>query len=180
MVVATDCLLSDRSSSSSASAGVLQSSVLNKVGQIAASPHLRLILGQVAPRLDLSFTMNNQRILIANLAKGTIGEQAANLLGSLLVSHLQLIAMERGTLPPEQRVPFFGHIDEFQTLQVGRLCILAVRGEEVRAAFLSREPVHAPALARRAIRGDRERGARRRPGKTWPAAPALPLSAKIR
>jgi hypothetical protein len=89
--------------------------VLNKVGQIAASPHLRLILGQVAPRLDLSFTMNNKRILIANLAKGTIGEQAANLLGSLLVSHLQLIAMERGTLPPDQRIPFFAHIDEFQT-----------------------------------------------------------------
>jgi len=89
--------------------------VLNKVGQIAASPHLRLILGQVAPRLDLSFTINNRRILIANLAKGTIGEQAANLLGSLLVSHLQLIAMERGTLPPENRIPFFAHIDEFQT-----------------------------------------------------------------
>jgi RecA/RadA recombinase len=89
--------------------------VLNKVGQIAASPHLRLILGQVAPRLDLSFTMNNKRILIANLAKGTIGEQAANLLGSLLVSHLQLIAMERGTLPLEDRIPFFAHIDEFQT-----------------------------------------------------------------
>ena len=89
--------------------------VLNKVGQIAASPHLRLILGQVAPRLDLSFTMNNRRILIANLAKGTIGEQAANLLGSLLVSHLQLIAMERGALPPDRRVPFFAHIDEFQT-----------------------------------------------------------------
>ena len=89
--------------------------VLNKVGQIAASPHLRLILGQVAPRLDLGFTMNNRRILIASLAKGTIGEQAANLLGSLLVSHLQLIAMERGALPPQDRVPFFAHVDEFQT-----------------------------------------------------------------
>ena len=62
--------------------------ILNKVGQIAASPQLRLVLGQVAPRFDLTFTMNNRRILIANLAKGTIGEQAANLLGSLLVSHL--------------------------------------------------------------------------------------------
>ena len=89
--------------------------VLNKVGQIAASPHLRLILGQVAPRFDLSFTMQNRRILIANLAKGAIGEQAANLLGSLLVSHLQLIAMERGALPPQHRVPFFVHVDEFQT-----------------------------------------------------------------
>lgn len=89
--------------------------ILNKVGQIAASPNLRLILGQVAPRLDLSFTMNDRRILIANLARGTIGEQAANLLGSLLISHLQLIAMERGSLPPSQRVPFSASIDEFQT-----------------------------------------------------------------
>jgi DNA helicase HerA-like ATPase len=89
--------------------------ILNKAGQFSASPHLRLILGQVAPRLDLSFTMNNRRILIANLAKGTIGEQAANLLGSLLVSHMQLVAMERGVLSPEQRVPFFVHVDEFQT-----------------------------------------------------------------
>jgi hypothetical protein len=89
--------------------------ILNKAGQFTASPHLRLILGQVAPRFDLAFTMNNRRILIANLAKGVIGEQAANLLGSLLVSHMQLVAMERGALPPEQRVPFFVHVDEFQS-----------------------------------------------------------------
>jgi len=89
--------------------------ILNKVGQIAASPQLRLILGQVAPRFDLGLTMNHRRILIANLAKGTIGEQAANLLGSLLVSHLQLIAMERCGFAPQQRVPFFVYVDEFQT-----------------------------------------------------------------
>jgi energy-coupling factor transporter ATP-binding protein EcfA2 len=89
--------------------------ILNKAGQIAASPQLRLILGQLDPRLDLSFTMNNRRILVANLAKGTIGEQASNLLGSLLVSHLQLVAMERGAKPPHERVPFFVHVDEFQT-----------------------------------------------------------------
>src|SRR6202162_4698265 len=86
--------------------------ILNKAGQFTASPQLRLILGQVAPRLDLAFTMNNRRIVIANLAKGAIGEQASNLLGSLLVSHLQLIAMERGSLPPHHRVPFFVHADE--------------------------------------------------------------------
>jgi DNA helicase HerA-like ATPase len=89
--------------------------ILNKVGQFAASPQLRLILGQLAPRFDLSFTMNQSRILVANLAKGTIGEQASNLLGSLLVSHLQLVAMERGALPPKDRVPHFVHVDEFQS-----------------------------------------------------------------
>jgi hypothetical protein len=89
--------------------------ILNKAGQFTASPQLRLILGQAAPRLDLKFAMDHRRILIANLAKGAIGEQAANLLGSLFVSHLQLVAMERGGLPPPQRVPFFVHVDEAQT-----------------------------------------------------------------
>jgi hypothetical protein len=89
--------------------------ILNKVGQFTASPQLRLILGQVAPRLDLTFTMDQCGILIANLAKGAIGEQAANLLGSLLVSHLQFLAMGRSAIPPHERVPFFVHIDEFQT-----------------------------------------------------------------
>jgi hypothetical protein len=98
--------------------------ILNKAGQIAASPHLRLILGQVAPLLDLSSTMNNRRILVANLAKGTIGEQAANLLGSLLISHLQLVAMERGALTPRERVPFFVHVDEFQTFSSDAFALL--------------------------------------------------------
>lgn len=104
--------------------------ILNKVGQIAASPVLRNILGQTAPKFDLSHAMNNRKILIANvavpdvderpsvvianLAKGQIGEQAANLLGSLLISHLQLIAMARSELAPEKRAPFFVHVDEFQ------------------------------------------------------------------
>jgi hypothetical protein len=91
------------------------SPILNKAGQFAASPQLRLILGQVAPRFDLAYTMNDRRILIANLAKGIIGEKASNLLGSLLVSHLQFVAMERASLAPEERVPFFVHVDEFQS-----------------------------------------------------------------
>jgi hypothetical protein len=89
--------------------------ILNKVGQLAASPALRAMLGQHAPKFDLSYAMQNRGILVANLAKGRIGEQPANLLGSLLVSHLQLVAMGRSAQAPESRVPFFAHIDEFQS-----------------------------------------------------------------
>jgi hypothetical protein len=74
---------------------------------------LRNILGQTSPKFDLAYAMDNRKILIANLAKGQIGEQASNLLGSLLVSHLQLVAMVRSGLAPEKRVPFFVLIDEF-------------------------------------------------------------------
>lgn len=89
--------------------------ILNKVGQLVASPAVRVILGQYAPKFDLSFAMEHRGILIANLAKGRIGEQAANLLGSLLVSHLQLSAMARSEQAAESRVPFWSHIDEFQS-----------------------------------------------------------------
>lgn len=89
--------------------------ILNKAGQFASSPNIRLILGQVAPKFDLAYAMNHRQIVIANLAKGQIGEQATNLIGSLLVSHMQLVAMERSALPAHERVPFFAHIDEFQS-----------------------------------------------------------------
>jgi hypothetical protein len=104
--------------------------ILNKVGQITASPILRNILGQHSPKFDLAHAMDNGGILvanladppieaggilIANLAKGKVGEQASNLLGSLLLSHLQLVAMARSDLAEENRRPFFVHIDEFQS-----------------------------------------------------------------
>ncbi len=62
----------------------------------------------------ISFGISHQSQHESGDKKG-IGEQAANLLGSLLVSHMQLVAMERRTLPPSRRVPFFVHIDEFRT-----------------------------------------------------------------
>ena len=88
------------------------SPVLNKVSQFAAAPIVRNILGQHTPKFDLRFAMDNRRILVANLSKGHIGESAANLLGSLLISHLQLITMARAEQPPAERVPFMVHVDE--------------------------------------------------------------------
>jgi hypothetical protein len=81
--------------------------------------------------------MNNRRILIANLAEGTIRKQAANLLGSLLVSHMQLVAMERGSLPPAQRVPFFVHVDEFQTFSSEAFASLLSEARKFATHYLS-------------------------------------------
>src|ERR1700692_5080069 len=77
----------------------------------------------------------NRHILIANLAKGTIGEQAANLIGSLLVSHLQLITMERSELPPQRRVPFFVHVDEFQNFSSDVFASLLSESRKMKTFF---------------------------------------------
>jgi hypothetical protein len=109
--------------------------ILNKVGQLAASPALRVIIGQHAPKFDLAHAMENRGILIANLAKGRVGEQAANLLGSLLVSHLQLVAMARSEQAPEKRVPFFAHIDEFQSFGTDAFASLLSEARKFAAHF---------------------------------------------
>ena len=58
--------------------------------------------------------MDDGRILIVNLSKGRIGEDGSRMLGSLLVTSLQLAAMSRADVPEEERRDFFVYIDEFQ------------------------------------------------------------------
>jgi CRP-like cAMP-binding protein len=80
----------------------------------AAYPVIRNILGQVKCKVNFPFMMDNRRIFIANLSKGKIGHDKANLLGSLLVAQFQQAAMRRADQPEHERRDFFLFIDEFQ------------------------------------------------------------------
>ena len=67
--------------------------IQNKLSQFLMSPIVRNILGQVRSKIDIRFVMDNERLFIANLAKGHLGADKANLLGSLLTTEFQLGAM---------------------------------------------------------------------------------------
>ena len=90
--------------------------IQNKIGQFLTTPAIRNILGQVRSKIDFRFMMDDQRIFIANLSKGALGEEKANLLGSLLVTQFQLAAMSRTDILEHERADFFLLIDEFQSL----------------------------------------------------------------
>jgi len=85
----------------------------NKVGQLLMAPPVRNVLGQVRRKIDARFMMDDRRIFIANLAKGTLGEDKANLLGSMLVSSFQLAAMSRADIAEQHRRDFYLYVDEF-------------------------------------------------------------------
>jgi energy-coupling factor transporter ATP-binding protein EcfA2 len=88
--------------------------IQNKVGQILMSPPIRNIFGQVQSKIDLRFMIDRQKVFIANLSKGMLGEDKSNLMGALLVSQFQRAAMSRSDVPERDRRPFFLYIDEFQ------------------------------------------------------------------
>jgi hypothetical protein len=88
--------------------------VLNKVGAFTANPLVRNIIGQPKSSFNVRHIMDQNKILLVNLARGLLGEDNASLLGALLVTKIQLAAMSRADIPAEQRTPFYLYVDEFQ------------------------------------------------------------------
>lgn len=88
--------------------------IQNKVGQFLTTPLIRNIVGQVKSRIDFRKVMDEGKILICNLSKGRAGEENSLLLGSLIVTKLQLAAMERIDMPEDSRRDFCLYVDEFQ------------------------------------------------------------------
>lgn len=90
------------------------SPILNKVGQFLANPGIRNIVGQQKNRIPFRKVIDDRKILIANLSKGKIGEDNAILLGSLLLTKLQLAALSRADVSEERREDFYLYVDECQ------------------------------------------------------------------
>lgn len=89
--------------------------VLNKVGAFTANPVIRNIIGQPKSTFNIRQIMDEGKILIVNLSKGLIGEDNAAILGSFLVTKIQLAAMSRSDIENiEDRRPFYLYVDEFQ------------------------------------------------------------------
>jgi len=88
--------------------------IQNKVGQFISSPLIRNIIGQTRSSLNFREIMDGKKILIMNLSKGKIGEDASRLLGALCITKLQLAAMSRVDIPERERKDFFLYVDEFQ------------------------------------------------------------------
>ncbi len=88
--------------------------IQNKIGQFLSASVIRNIVAQVKSTINIRQLMDEQKILIINLSKGRIGEDNMRLLGGLLITKLQLSAMERVDQPEHERKDFYMYVDEFQ------------------------------------------------------------------
>ena len=89
-------------------------SILNKVGQFLSSSLIRNIVGQPQSGFDMRKIMDEKKILIVNLSKGKIGEDNSALLGTMMITKVQLAAMSRADISAKERSECFLYVDEFQ------------------------------------------------------------------
>src|SRR2546430_11815405 len=86
----------------------------NKLRAVLLRRRLRNVLGQAAPKLDLDQALDSGKILLVPLAKGLLREQAAALMGSLVVARVWQAVLRRSGVPQDKRPLTFAYIDEFQ------------------------------------------------------------------
>jgi hypothetical protein len=110
--------------------------IQNKIGQFLLNPVVRNILGQVRTKVSIPFSMDHGRLFIANLSKGSLGHEKANLLGSLLTSQFQLGAMARSNRPEEERRDFYLFIDEFQNFSTDAFASILAEARKYRSCLI--------------------------------------------
>ncbi len=88
--------------------------IQNKVGQFLSTSLIRNVVGQQKSTIDIFDIMNSRKIFLVNVSKGRIGEDNSSLLGAMLITKIQLSAMERIRIPEEERQDFYLYVDEFQ------------------------------------------------------------------
>jgi hypothetical protein len=100
------------------------SPIQNKVGAFLSHPLLQKILTNPEKPLSLRRIMDERKILLVNLAKGSIGEDTANLLGSLLISRFDLAALSRANVPESERRDYTLYLDEFHNFTTQSLVLM--------------------------------------------------------
>ncbi|MFA6136000.1 MAG: type IV secretion system DNA-binding domain-containing protein [Candidatus Paceibacterota bacterium] len=88
--------------------------IQNKVGQFLSTSIIRNIVGQSKSTIDIFKIMNEKKIFLVNVSKGRIGEDNSALLGAMIITKIQLSAMERVRIPEKDRKDFYLYVDEFQ------------------------------------------------------------------
>ncbi len=88
--------------------------IQNKVGQFLSTAIIRNVVGQSKSTIDIFKIMNEGKIFLVNVSKGRVGEDNSALLGGMIITKIQLAAMERVRIPEDERKDFYLYVDEFQ------------------------------------------------------------------
>lgn len=92
----------------------MTSPLANKLAAFTLRRKLRAVVGQAESALDFDAALAEPRIILVSLAKGLVGEDAAQLLGSCILAELWAAVQRRAALPAKERTFVSVVLDEAQ------------------------------------------------------------------
>jgi hypothetical protein len=118
-------------------------SVLTRLQDFFSQKPLRNMVSQRENKLDFADIMDSGKIFLAKLSEGLCGEENSYLLGTLLVSKFQQLAMARQAQKIEARRDFWLYIDEFQHFITPSMAKILTGARKYRLGFtLAHQELH--------------------------------------
>jgi Type IV secretion-system coupling protein DNA-binding domain len=106
----------------------IRDSLLNRLRNLLSNPVVASILGHDHTTVNFREAMDEGKIILVKLARGTLGDDAVNLLGSAIMGLIGNAAFARGSQSPTSHRPFFVYADEYQHLATHAFVQLLAEG----------------------------------------------------
>ena len=104
--------------------------VLNKLGALLGSPAIRAFVTKTRPKLNIARALERGRVVVVSVPKGRIGEDAARLIGSLILGAVQHAVLARSNVPRDERRPMLLVVDEATSFAVEPLLELTAEARK--------------------------------------------------
>lgn len=104
--------------------------LLSKFSRFVEDSTLRRMIGQPRTSIDWRGVMDEGRILLVKVAKGRIGQENAQFIGTLALSSVLQAAFQRGEVPAARRREFYLYIDEVQNYTTPLLATMLSEGRK--------------------------------------------------
>ncbi|MCX6705164.1 MAG: TraM recognition domain-containing protein, partial [Candidatus Woesebacteria bacterium] len=106
--------------------------ITSKFGRFVTNKLIRNIIGQSQSSFDLRKVMDEGKILLINLAKGSLGEENSSFLGLILVPRILMAAMSRVDVDMDKRRDFYFYVDEFQNFATPDFAVILSEARKYR------------------------------------------------
>jgi hypothetical protein len=90
--------------------------ITSKFDVFLANEIMRPVIAQEKSSFNFRDIMDNKKILLVNLSKGSLGDMNSNLIGLILVGKILMAALSRSDTIGKNFAPFYLYIDEFQNV----------------------------------------------------------------
>ena len=88
--------------------------VTSKLSRFLDDDYLRSLVAQRRSTIDFRKIIDEGKILLVKMAKGTLGQLGIRMFGTIVVARLLMAALSREEIPESERRGFFLFVDEFQ------------------------------------------------------------------
>lgn len=109
--------------------------ILKRLWGVLSTPAFERMFAQKENKLDLFTAMNDGKIILVSTAKDLLKDEGSALFGRFFIAMIAQAALERSTIPEDERTPTFVYVDEAQEYFDDKIETILAQGRKYKVGF---------------------------------------------